>query len=318
MEGHTKIRRRKKHLSKLKSSQHLQTGSMEQGTQNYNYRVRGDVDNHLSTLYCNLPYKFVPHVRDYSSGCHWENGIYVFSQAIDPITAKNARAFATLIPFDIDTPSLNDTDNPPHTNVFQSLSSEKDHLMSKHKDITYNRRYVDDWIKDARKWSWENYNQGIWPFGRTELCSVWRAIPLTLEAYIDSPIYDLINIILWNLYNNIKRYFKEDLRVGTVVLQRTARDTFVPRHIDNWSLRRISFIYYLTPDDWSKEDGGELILDKCTITPHFNQLVLWKLSTSLTPDQDPIYHEVSPVNAANDRPRLALVGFFTQVSPHPQ
>jgi hypothetical protein len=266
----------------------------------YAYRI--DMDNHLGTLY-----RLIPKVIPYNIS----DKICIITDFIDDELARNVRNFISLIPFDINIVRLNDTDNQPKSEVFNYLKSRNGtSIIEKYKNYTY-KNYFDDKCDNssfdiymkryAEQWIWENYKNGI-----------WRAVPLTLKAYINSPIYDIINIILWKVYLSIVETFHEELYVGTVVLQRTPFNMGIGRHIDNCGYRRISFIYYLTPDDWSDADGGNLIFDNHKITPKFNQLILWKLVTPLTPDSDPIYHEVSCVKADNNRPRLALVGFFDQ------
>lgn len=270
----------------------------------YKYRGRIDVDNQLGLLCCRIPHKFYPQVPTYYLN---SSNITIIPDFIDVNIARNARTFASLIPFDLNTPKLDDIDNPPRSVVFNQLNNKDKPIMPpKYKDQIYGQYYGKDALSinmeaHSKQWAWENYNTGI-----------WRGRPLTIKSFYHSPIYDVINFIIFTLHFSIIKYFEKNLTYGTVVLQRAPFGTCVPRHIDNCGTRRVSFIYYLTPDDWSEANGGELILEDRKILPKFNQLVLWKLGTSLTPDCEPIYHEVGEVKANNDRPRLAIVGFFDQ------
>ncbi|CAH6419641.1 2OG-Fe(II) oxygenase superfamily protein [uncultured virus] len=267
----------------------------------YAYRI--DVDNHLGSLYIRLSHKFVPEIS--VPLLNMSNKIHICSDFIHVKAAKYFRSFVQLIPFDINIPRLNDTDNQPRSAVYKDIceGNGKD-VIVKYQRTVYEQ--TEEIMKtDAQQWIWENYRPGI-----------WRVVPLSTESFINSPVYDLLNIILWKIHTMITNQFGEQLYVGTVVLQRSPRDSFIGRHTDNCGSRRISFIYYLTPDDWSEEDGGELILEEKEterkIIPRFNQLVMWKLGTSQTSDSELIYHRVNPVKSTDDRPRLALVGFFDQ------
>lgn len=273
------------------------------------YRSMDGVDNKLDSLYLKLPYKFEPIVEscnltvDSSLSPYFQkSGLCVVPDFIPIKFAEIARTFVSLIPFDINTPRLNDTDNLPKSDVFRQLQNNphKDQLIAKYESELYDKTNIEN---DVKQWTWENYSGGI-----------FRCLPLTINAFINSPIYDLINIILWKMHASIVEYYKENYAVGLVVLQRSPFDTTIGRHLDDHGSRRISFIYYLTPDTWTAEDGGELILEdrgeiiakEHTIIPKFNQLVLWKLGD----DCNKMYHRVGRVKANNDKPRLAVVGFF--------
>lgn len=177
--------------------------------------------------------------------CDISHKICVINNFVHEEFAKYVRDFVLSVPFDINTSRLNDTDNQPKTNVYDSLKlGDGITILDKYKGHTY-REYNNSEQEDANQWTWENYKFGI-----------WRIAPLSATAYINSPIYDLINIIFWKLDKSIKESLKEKLFVGTVVLQRVPTNNYITRHIDNCGTRRASFIYYLTPDDWSESDGG--------------------------------------------------------------
>jgi len=117
----------------------------------------------------------------------------------------NVRSFISFIPFDIDTCRLNDTNNQPRSEVYNYLQTkDKISLLNKYKDHTYKNENHE--IEDSKLWTWENYRP-----------SIWRAIPITPDVYINSPIYDMINIILWKIDLRIKETFQEKLEVDTVV-----------------------------------------------------------------------------------------------------
>ena len=258
----------------------------------YRYMPRIDVDNQLGSIYIRLQYKFTPEPSIYK--LYPPGSVDIVPDFVDIDIANAARSFAAIIPFDKDISRLNDSYNQPRENIMLSLNSQL--------NVPIPPEYAGSLCKDFKhgnNWTWENYNTGI-----------FRVVPLSLDAYIDSPIYDLINYILWKIHRSIMDTTGENLAFGTVVLQRCAQGTYIPEHIDNCCKRRFSFIYYLVPDDWSEDDGGSLILEDRTIHPKFNQLVYWWLSNHIIKDCPDIKHSVSMVNASDDRPRLALVGFF--------
>jgi hypothetical protein len=278
------------------------TESNKPPSNHIDYAYRSDVDNQLGTLYCcyradsTQQYKFIPNIPAIELVI--TNGICVIKNFIEESFAQKARKFASLISFDEKIPRLNNNENQPRSSVFLSLKDKYTiSSLDKYKNSIYDEKK--SFMKDLEQWTYENYRYGI-----------FRAVPLTPESFINSPIYDMINTVLWKLYKSIQLSFNEDLLIGTVVLQRTPFNTCIGRHIDDLSPRRISFIYYLVPDDWSDSDGGELIIDNRKIIPKFNQLVLWKLNTDKTHDTEPLYHQVERVKT--DRPRIALVGFFEQ------
>jgi Rps23 Pro-64 3,4-dihydroxylase Tpa1-like proline 4-hydroxylase len=86
----------------------------------------------------------------------------------------------------------------------------------------------------------------------------------------------------------------------------------IGRHSDACAGRKISFIYYLTSDDWYQDvDGGGLAAhvgrDCVKLNPTFNRLVAWEMFNSHGPD-----HYVNTVYTS--KKRLALVGFFNEIN----
>jgi Rps23 Pro-64 3,4-dihydroxylase Tpa1-like proline 4-hydroxylase len=105
----------------------------------------------------------------------------------------------------------------------------------------------------------------------------------------------------------------ENARKATWVLQRTEKGYYLPAHNDDCSERKIAFVYYLTPSDWDwRNDGGELEIGNkdggtsFRFNPTFNNLITW----DMVKEQSPL-HWINTVKAENDRPRIALVGFWT-------
>ncbi len=253
------------------------------------YAYRSDVDNQLGSIYQYLQYKFIPII----SPEKLSDDIGMVPNFVQHNVASDVRSFITSIPYDPYTKRLNDTDNQPRDSIVKSLLGYKC-LEYKIPETYQNKLCLES--ENSSNWDWEHYKFGI-----------WRAVPL--YAFINSPIYDLINIILWKIHISILNTVSRGLSVGTVVLQKVPKGTHISWHVDNCGTRKLSFIYYLTPDDWSKEDGGELIIKKDDgdldiIPPKFNQLVYWWINDRHIP------HKVNTVNS--DKNRFALVGFFDQ------
>jgi hypothetical protein len=216
---------------------------------------------------------------------------------IDVELAKQARDFAMAIPFDVSTPQLNDTDNQPRSEVYIETS-----------DPCVIRQSLDNPSSDPNQWRWENYSG-----------SIWRAIPLTLKDFCGSPIYDLIKELeakWWHYLTN------KELKSMTWVLQRIPYGCCINPHNDEWSGRRIAFVYYLTPDDWDMNvDGGALCVENfeqssnsmhtIRISPDFNSLIAWYLKSEKDESivGSPV-HWVENITANNDKPRISLVGFW--------
>jgi Rps23 Pro-64 3,4-dihydroxylase Tpa1-like proline 4-hydroxylase len=83
-------------------------------------------------------------------------------------------------------------------------------------------------------------------------------------------------------------------------------------HDDEWEGRRIAFIFYLVPKDWSEEDGGTLDLFECdsqgqpqtvteSILPAWNNFLFFEV----TPTS---FHQVAEV--LSSKQRLSISGWF--------
>lgn len=83
-------------------------------------------------------------------------------------------------------------------------------------------------------------------------------------------------------------------------------------HDDEWEGRRIAFIFYLVPEDWSEEDGGTLDLFECdaqgqprtvteSILPAWNNFLFFEV----TPTS---FHQVAEV--LSSKQRLSISGWF--------
>jgi len=83
-------------------------------------------------------------------------------------------------------------------------------------------------------------------------------------------------------------------------------------HDDEWEGRRIAFIFYLVPEDWSEEDGGTLDLFECdaqgqprtvteSILPTWNNFLFFEV----TPTS---FHQVAEV--LSSKQRLSISGWF--------
>lgn len=95
-------------------------------------------------------------------------------------------------------------------------------------------------------------------------------------------------------------------------------------HDDNLSTRRIAYILYLTPENWTENDGGNLDLF-CTesdsqstpshkigksITPVFNSIAFFEVSHKS-------FHQVAEVFSDIKGPRLSISGWFHGKTPLP-
>ena len=159
----------------------------------------------------------------------------------------------------------------------------------------------DDVVADPTHWIWERFSHDI-----------WRAAPLTAEDFYNSPIYGLVETLQWLWWN----WLPDKSMYSTCwVLQRIPTGRTIGKHTDDNGERRLAFVYYLTDDDWAEEDGGILHAEVKSkvykFIPKFNSIVGWRIK--IPTDQsapDAIPHWVNPVLAPNDKPRLALVGFW--------
>lgn len=266
------------------------------------YRFRSDVDNQLAMLHNGIRSHFHTEIwnRKYQTMHPLKLKVLdeklkypvLYQENIVPIKlARQARKFARAIPFDLSTPQLNDTDNPPREDIYNKI---------RNKDLV--RAALDHPSNNPKNWIWENY-----------ACDIWRAVPLTLEDFCGSPIYELIRTLearWWHWLPN------KSLRPMTWVLQRVPTGCGVGFHNDEWHGRRIAFVYYLTPTHWDGDiHGGYLHIDNepysGLLHPKFNSMVAWHLKSEYDPSiiGSPL-HAVEKVIAGNKYPRIALVGFW--------
>ena len=218
--------------------------------------------------------------------------VLICRDAFDIKFAQECREFLQAIPFDINKPTLNDTDYPPSDTVYKnayelySLCATTPSLVNLRPEST----------NDPNLWTWEHYSYCF-----------YRCLPLTVESFVGSPITKLIAMIA-SKWKNTKLSNIDILKFYCGVIQRMTQGSFVTEHKDGHGFRKISFIYYLTPDDWNYQiDGGELCIHNekiFNINPTFNTLIAWDNTI------DDLLHSVGTIQADNSRPRLALVGFL--------
>lgn len=243
------------------------------------YRIRSDVDNQLGYLYDKI--KKVDRF-DYER-IMFEPNVYIAKNVFDMTFAKEVRDFLNKIPIDFNTPLLDDVTNKPRDYLYNSCNYNV--------EGTYN----------PSEWTWEHYAKN----------QIWRCLPLTIESFIGSPIFTLIE----KLEQKFNLEFFSYAAKSTWVLQRLCKGNSIGEHSDDSGIgekypRKFAFIYYLTPDGWDYNvDGGELCIRSGTgftrLNPVFNSIVVWDMSKQKSP-----IHKVNEVLAENDRPRYALVGFL--------
>lgn len=200
---------------------------------------------------------------------------------------KYVRQFINQVVFDKIKPIINDFNNLPLSNAWS---------VNDFNDLNNIRSTSNDWI-------WEHYSHAF-----------WRLTPKTLNAFVNSPVFQLITV----LEDSIRRIKTFDgielssLKKGTWVIQRMEQGDECAIHSDAGYNRIISFVYYLTPDDWDKLDGGGFCLldvqEKCfkRINPTFNSLIMWK-------SDDPYLRHIHYVEKIKtNKSRIALVGFFNK------
>lgn len=252
------------------------------------YHGRIDVNNQLAIVHDKLK-SVIPYTEIKCDPFNFEYDaklkIYKCENAIPLDLAMEVREFIAGVPLDLSAPHLNDTDNKPLDNIIYDICTTI--------SLSCNSLQSD--------WKWENYaswnNQ-----------SIWRLVPLTLNNFANSPIRKLIDLIE-------AKWLKTDMNIlslkkTTWVIQLIYPGHGIGRHSDHCSNRQISFLYYLTPDNWSIEkDGGqlEIWLDGkiVSVCPLFNSMIMWPMIL----DGGPM-HSVAEVKAPISRPRIALVGFY--------
>lgn len=253
-----------------------------------------EVNNHLGYLYSKFCEDWDPcrmDVKENSITKHELLNIFMIDNVLDIQFSIKLRLFLQEIPFDINKPIINDVDNLPLSNVYHTNQN----LILK---SYYNN------TEDVNEWLWEHYSYCF-----------WRLAPKSLEAFLGSPIPRLITILERTIrsFDQIDGIKTSNLKKGTWVIQRMAQNQQADIHNDMNGTRRLSFIYYLTPDQWDENDGGGLCMLNVKgkkferINPTFNRLVIWKVNEQLCG-----LHHVETVKASNDKPRIALVGFFNE------
>lgn len=272
------------------------------------FRVRGDVDNQLGHIHSIVkryldvkdiePLNFESCDKDFSH-------IFISNDVIPKELAERARNFAQQIPFDANVKNLNDDDNKPRDTIFGSFDISSN-LLSYLKEATTK-------LEESKpnQWVWEKY-----------IPDIYRATPLSLSAFFNSPIFELIDVLEAKWKQHLFSHGGPLLKKTTWVLQRVPQGHGIAIHDDGADHRQISFVYYLTPDDWSEEDGGQLYIqheltnntdnsitltkDGTYINPTFNSMVSWNMPENKSP-----LHAVTEVKADNSRPRISLVGFWS-------
>lgn len=255
-----------------------------------NYRKRGDVDNLLSNFLWYGRGKITDlNIKDWTIMYKDMNvaghRCYYIDDAVDTELAKAAREFAMNIPFDNKTLPLNDTDNQAQDNLCKALSVDK---------------VLTEGTTNSFDWKWENYLNK----------SIWRGCPKTYDAYYCSPICRLMITVLesWTKLLAILYTDTSNLYFGCWVLQRNGKGNSIDWHTDDCPGRRLAFLYYLTPDDWTDSDGGYLLVQKentIRVHPTFNKLIFWTMDNTHTSPP----HSVEKV-LTDTKARIALVGFF--------
>lgn len=159
-------------------------------------------------------------------------------------------------------------------------------------DIAYNN--------SINGWMWEIYMKHL----ESRNC-IMRLKPKTLNAFINSPIYELITVLEKKLYSTFDEL--KNMKKVCWVIQKIEKGYGIGQHVDYG--RRYAFAYYLTPDNVD-EMMGELIVEddeiECIFPPVFNSIVMWKNEEDKMP-----LHRVNQVNEYyKGGERIALVGFF--------
>lgn len=249
-------------------------------------RWRADIDNQLATLRGFFTVEKQPCDRVASVEAMGPQ-TYLWRDACDSALARRCREFLQAVPFDSSRPQCNDTDNPPQNSVLTQLSQMKSPLSP-------------STTSAPTGWTWEKYAD-----------TIWRLTPKTAEDFLQSPVFDLMTDFeaAWSTPALQQLGFNSSLRKATWVIQRTQQGHHLRLHNDYSSGRQLAFILYLTPDDWSAEDGGQLIVQdpSFSILPAFNTCVIFKMVNWASP-----YHCISDVEADDSKPRIALVGFWNE------
>lgn len=244
---------------------------------------RIDVDNQLGNLFSHLNNTgLLPKPETTALTFEKHHNVLISNDVVPYDLAKKTLNFLKTVLFDLNAPLINDNDNHP-------------------RNICYN--YPSKGIPEEYKSRYESPKEFIWEYYKINM---YRLTPMNLRAFYGSPLIELIRIILWRWWLNEEINVK-NLVYTTIVLQKISKGGHIGMHDDKAIGRRISFVYYLTDEDWSIEDGGLLGVDDITgkiqIPPKFNSMVSWKMKDHVSP-----LHEVTKINS--DKARYALVGFW--------
>jgi len=253
-----------------------------------------EVNNHLGYLHNKFTNNWNPEqtiVENIEISSHQLlPNIGIATNVMPGILAQKVREFAQNVPFDNTKKILNDVDNLPLNSAYHQNQNLILDCYEKRTD-------------SPSEWIWEHYSLDI-----------WRLAPLSLNAFIGSPIPSFITVLEKAIRSsNLNGINFDKLKKGTWVIQRIEHGASIGIHNDLCGSRKISFVYYLTPDSWQKKDGGGLFMLDMKgkkfrrINPDFNSLVIWEVN-----DDPSGLHHVEQVFAPNDKPRIALVGFFDE------
>ncbi len=251
-----------------------------------------NVNNHLGYLhnkYTNNwnPKKILEHEINFKTHDNLPN-VCIGTKVIPYKLAIEVRDFIHSVKFDNKVELMNDVNNKP-------LDSAHFVDASTILDIYENK------TDDPKEWLWEKYRENM-----------WRLAPKSLNAFIGSPIAAFITI----LENNIRAIRNSSidfskLKKGTWVIQRLEKGMEMGIHSDACGRRAVSFVYFLTTDNWTNNDGGGLCVLNTSekkfirIQPTFNTLAMWAVNNDYSG-----LHYIEEVFATNDKPRISLVGFF--------
>lgn len=267
----------------------------------YKARAWADVDSDLSMISTevnrfvvtepipSMPFPFI-HNKQFD--------IYICDNAIPIQLAREVREFVHSIEIDLTSAHLNDTDNLPPRKVLLEARDSVDMTVS-----------TESSPQLSNEWKWQNY--ASWEYNRT---AFWRLYPTTLNAFVYSPIKRLIDLIEAKLQlTSIPDIDIPSLRRLTWVIQVVLPDHGIGAHTDFGNGRKLSFLYYLTDDDWNiATDGGELITGDqqlYKICPKFNMLIAWPMVNGNGP-----LHSVATVLAPISRPRISRRFLYCQMN----
>lgn len=136
-----------------------------------------------------------------------------------------------------------------------------------------------------------------------------KAVRGDIILWIDERVTNAAEQLFFDKINDLKDYLNRTCFLG--INQKEfhyaiyPKDTFYKRHLDtfqNDDRRKLSFVCYLNSEDWTSENGGELVLyldneDK-VIYPFPGKVVIFESQV--------IEHEVKPVKT----PRLSITGWL--------